>query len=64
MTIELKVPSMVCEGCVDTITKEIKKNLPEAQVNIDLKTKMVSVDTQASEASLKEMITSTGHTVE
>lgn len=64
MTVELKVPSIVCEGCVETITKELKKNLPEAQVKVDMETKIVSVDTKASEAALKEIITATGHTVE
>lgn len=64
MTIQLKVPSMVCEGCVENITKEIKKNIPEAQVQINLDSKLVTVDTEASEASVKEVIVSTGHTVE
>jgi copper chaperone len=64
MTISLQVPTIVCDGCVDTITKQLRKNLPEAQVTIDLNTKTVSVETQASEATVKEIITSTGHTVE
>ncbi|ELR98543.1 heavy-metal-associated domain-containing protein [Gloeocapsa sp. PCC 73106] len=64
MILELRVPSIVCEGCVETITKELKKNLPEAKVEINLETKMVSVDTRASEAEVKEIIIATGHTVE
>lgn len=63
MAIELKVPSMVCEGCVDTITEAIKTEEPEAQVDIDLETKKVTVDTQASEESIKQIIVATGHEI-
>lgn len=64
MSINLSVPSIVCQGCVDLITKEIKKAFPEAEVNVNLDTKTVSVDTQASETSIKEIIVNAGHTVE
>jgi len=64
MTIKLKVPTIVCNGCVDTITQQLQKNLPEAQVTVDMDSKIVSVDTQASEDTVKEIITATGHTVE
>ena len=62
--IELKVPSMVCEGCVETLTKAIKTHEPNAKVNIDLDSKQVTVDTQASVESIKQVITATGHEVE
>jgi copper chaperone len=64
MAIELKVPSMVCDGCVEKITTEIKKSFPEADININLDNKLVSIDTTASETEIKEIITATGHTVE
>jgi copper chaperone len=64
MTIKLKVPTIVCNGCVETITEQLQKNLPEAQVTVEFETKMVSIDTQASEATVKEIIAATGHTVE
>ncbi|MGK7935573.1 MAG: heavy-metal-associated domain-containing protein [Xenococcaceae cyanobacterium] len=64
MMIELKVPSMVCEGCVETVTKAIKTQEPNAKVNIDLDSKKVTVDTQASVESIKQVITATGHEVE
>lgn len=63
MTMQLKVPSIVCSGCGDLITKEIQKNQPEASVKVDLDTKIVTVDTQASEDSIKEIIKAAGHTV-
>ncbi len=64
MTIKLKVPSMVCDGCVSTVKDAILTHEPKAKVEIDLDTKQVSVDTDASEASIKQVITAVGHTVE
>jgi copper chaperone len=64
MTMELKVTSMVCEGCVETVTKAILTHEPEAKVDIDLATKKVTVNTQASEESIKQIIVATGHEVE
>lgn len=64
MTIELKVPSMVCEGCVTAVTDAIHGHEPDSKVEIDLNTKQVSVDTEASEESIKQVITAIGHTVE
>lgn len=61
---KLKVPSIVCQGCVDTIKKEILTHEPEAKVDIDMGSKMVNVNTKASEESIKQMITAVGHTVE
>ena len=62
--LELKVPSMVCEGCVDAVTKAIKTHEPDAKVNIDLDSKKVTVDTEASEESIKQVIVALGHEVE
>lgn len=61
---QFKVPSIVCEGCADTITKEIKTSEPNAKVDVDLKEKIVTVETGASEESVRQMITAVGHTVE
>lgn len=64
MTINLKVPSMVCDGCTKTIKSAILTHEPKAQVDINLDTKQVKVDTDASEASIKQIITAAGHEVE
>ena len=64
MTIKLKVPSMVCEGCVETVKEAITAHEPNAKVDINLDTKQVTVDTEASEASIKQVITAVGHSVE
>jgi copper chaperone len=64
MSLEMKVPSMVCNGCVDTVTKAIKGLDSDAKVEIDLASKTVKVDGKPSEDSIKQAITSVGHTVE
>jgi copper chaperone len=59
-----KVPSMVCDGCAKTITDGILTHESDAKVEVDLKAKTVSVETEASEESIKQMIVAVGHTVE
>lgn len=57
------VPSIVCDGCAKTITDEILVHESGAKVDVDIKQKTVSVDTGASEESIKQMIVAVGHTV-
>lgn len=64
MKLELTVPSMVCEGCIDTVKKAISKKDETAAVSIDLETKKVAVETNCSTTDIKEAITAAGHTVE
>lgn len=63
MTMTLKVPSIKCEGCVDTITKEIKVHDENAKVSGDVENKTVEVDSTMSEESVKQAITVAGHEV-
>lgn len=63
MALSITVPSMVCQGCADTVTNAIKTSDPKAGVNVDLATKQVTVDTSTSEANVKQAIEATGHTI-
>ncbi|MBD1821542.1 heavy-metal-associated domain-containing protein [Cyanobacteria bacterium FACHB-DQ100] len=63
MSLQLTVPNMACSACSDTITTAIKSIDPNASVTADPKTKLVSIETQASEASIKQAITDAGYTV-
>lgn len=63
MTIQIQVSSIACEVCAQTITKAIKNKYAEAQVNVDVLNKIVTVDTDASETAIKETIQDAGHTV-
>ena len=55
---------MVCDGCVTTVENAIKTHEPQAKVEINLETKQVNVDTEASETSIRQIITAAGHTVD
>ncbi len=63
MSLQLKVPSIVCEGCAETITQALKNLDPETKVEVELSTKTVTVEGKPSENSMKQAITKTGHTV-
>lgn len=61
MMISLKVPTIACEVCAQTITKAIQNVEPQAQVSIDVSTKMVNVETQTSVDVIKGAIVEAGH---
>ena len=63
MSTTFKVPSIKCQGCVDTITKEIKVHDENAKVNADVEKKTIEVDSSMSEESIKQSITVAGHEV-
>ncbi|OWY68561.1 heavy metal transporter [cyanobacterium TDX16] len=64
MSLQLKVPSIVCGGCAETITKAVKSVDADAQVDVDVSAKTVKVEGVQSEESIKQAIAATGHTVE
>ena len=64
MSVQLKVPSIVCEGCAETITKALKNLDPEAKVAVDLSAKTVIVEGKTREDLIKQAITDIGHSVE
>lgn len=63
MSIQFKVPSMACSACVDTITQAVKQVDASAAIAADPKTKVVQVDTQASEVAVKQAIEAAGYPV-
>jgi copper chaperone len=63
MTVKLTVPSILCEGCVETVTKAIQSVDAQASVRVDLATKEVSIETIASLADLTAAIDEVGHEV-
>lgn len=63
MTLQFTVPNMACSACSNTITQAIKVIDPNAKVDADPKTKLVNVETQAPETSVKEAVTNAGYTV-
>ena len=64
MALQLKVPTIACNGCAETITDTIHTMEPDAKVDVDVKAKTVTVETQASEETIKQAIVAAGHTIE
>lgn len=58
---ELKVEGMTCGGCASRVTKAIKSVDSSAEVNVDLKSKTVRVDTSADVAALALAVTAAGY---
>ncbi|MBC5793978.1 MAG: heavy-metal-associated domain-containing protein [Sphaerospermopsis kisseleviana] len=61
MTIKLTVPGMACSACANNITNAVKAVDANANVEADPKTKLVNVDTQASETAIKEALVAAGY---
>lgn len=61
MALQLKVPTIACAACVDTVTKAVKSVDATAKVEVDRKTKMVTIETQQSEAEIKQAIADAGY---
>lgn len=65
MSYQVKVPSMVCDGCVDTLVKVITRLDPDATVTSDLATKTLTIESaQVNRAAVKVAIAEAGHTPE
>ncbi|MEB3311803.1 MAG: heavy-metal-associated domain-containing protein [Snowella sp.] len=63
MSVQLTVSSIACDACATAITNAIQQQFPDAQVDVDVPTKLVTVKTAASEAAIKQAITEAGHEV-
>ncbi len=63
MTLQLKVPKMACSACATTITKAVQTVDSDATVEVDLKTKLVTVQTAKSESEVRNAIASAGYPV-
>jgi copper chaperone len=63
-TIELKISSMACSACSETITKAVKALDATATVNADLTTKLVSITTSQPATAIKSAIAAAGYATE
>ncbi len=61
MTLQLKVPKLACSACVNTITTAVRTVDSKAIVQADSKSKLVSVETQAPETTIKQAMASAGY---
>ena len=59
----LKVSGMTCGGCINAVTRAIQAQDPQAQVQVDLDTQIVTLETTLSSQLALELITDAGFTV-
>lgn len=59
----LKVSGMTCGGCINAVTRAVQAQDPQAQVQADLATQVVSLQTSLSTEQAAELITAAGFPV-
>jgi copper chaperone len=63
MKLQLKVPDITCGGCVNAISNAVKTVDANAIVQGDPKTKIVLVETQATETAIRAALAKVGYAV-
>ncbi|MBT9313624.1 heavy-metal-associated domain-containing protein [Leptothoe kymatousa] len=61
MTLQLTVPNMACDACAKNITNAIKTLDEQATVTADPKTKLVNIETETAEASVRDALEKAGY---
>ncbi|MBC8120698.1 MAG: heavy metal translocating P-type ATPase [Gemmatimonadaceae bacterium] len=64
MAIQLKVPKLSCEGCVQAVNQAVHTVDSAAQLDIDIQSKRVSVETTQSERAIREALAVAGYPAE
>ncbi|MEH2043193.1 heavy-metal-associated domain-containing protein [Nostoc sp.] len=64
MALKLKVSNIACKGCAEIITEFIHVMEPETKVDVNINAKTVTVESEASEESIKQVIVTAGYAVE
>jgi copper chaperone len=59
----LKVSGMTCGGCINAVIRAIQAQDPQAQVQADLATQVVSLETKLSHELAAQLITEAGFPV-
>ncbi|MEM6255708.1 MAG: heavy-metal-associated domain-containing protein [Cyanobacteria bacterium P01_D01_bin.156] len=61
MALQLTVPNMACDSCAKNITSAIKTLDAQATVSADPKTKLVDIETETAEASIRAALEKAGY---
>lgn len=64
MALKLKVSNLAGEGSAAAITESIHLMEPLAKVDVDVNSKTVTVESKASEETIKQLIVAAGYTIE
>ncbi|MCF8165788.1 MAG: heavy-metal-associated domain-containing protein [Rhodoferax sp.] len=59
----LKVSGMTCGGCINAVTRAVQAQDPQAQVQVDLATQLVTLETSLSPELTSGLITEAGFPV-
>jgi copper chaperone len=59
----LKVSGMTCGGCINAVTRAIQAQDPQAQVQVDLETQIVSLETRLSSELAAKLISDAGFSI-
>ena len=57
----LTVKGMTCQGCVNSVTRIVKRSDPDAQVAIDLASGHLEAETSADAQALSQAISAAGY---
>lgn len=58
---ELTLPDMTCGHCVKTVTQTVQKLDPQAQVQADLSTHRVTIETRVDPQAVKAALAEEGY---
>jgi len=61
--LSLKVSGMTCGGCINAVTRAVQARDPQASVQADLATQIVTLETTLSAAEASQLITDAGFPV-
>ncbi|MDM9584557.1 MULTISPECIES: copper chaperone [unclassified Nostoc] len=61
MALKLKVSDITFEECAEIITESIYVMEPEIKVNVEINAKTVTVESETSEESIKQVIVAAGY---
>ena len=64
MTVRLHVPDISCEHCAERVTRAVTGADPAARVDVDVKTKIVSVESALARKDLEAAIRTAGYSPE
>lgn len=60
---QFKVPTMDSSKAANELKETILTSEPNAKIEVDLDSKMVTINSEASEETFKELIVATGHKI-
>ncbi|MBU3537869.1 heavy-metal-associated domain-containing protein [Polynucleobacter sp. UK-Gri1-W3] len=61
--LSLKVSGMTCGGCINAVTRAIQAEDPQATVQADLESQIVTLETTLTPAQASQLITDAGFPV-